>query len=58
MEAFETLKKKGKVDPTSLQSLGLDIQIKEDPHAERETAKQDLDAVKARQAKELAQLEE
>ena len=25
LEAFETLKKKGKIDPMSLQSLGLDI---------------------------------
>lgn len=31
MEAFETMKKKGKLDPASLQSLGIDIQIKEDP---------------------------
>ena len=55
METFESLKKRGKLDPISLQSLGLDIQIKEDPKAERE---QDLDQVKSRQAKEVAQLEE
>ena len=54
LEAFETLKKKGKIDPQSLQSLGIDLQIKEDPKAEKETATQDLDQVKARQAKELA----
>jgi hypothetical protein len=34
MNAFESMKKKGKIDNSSLQRLGLDIQIKEDPHAE------------------------
>lgn len=51
LEAFETMKKKGKLDPVSLQALGIDIQIKEEPKAEID---QDLEAVKQRQAKEVA----
>lgn len=37
MSVFEKLKKRGKIDNTSLQRLGLDIEIKEDPRSENET---------------------
>jgi hypothetical protein len=53
MDAFETMKKKGKIDNTHLVKLGLDIQIKEDPNREQEV---DIDAVKERQTKELKNL--
>ncbi len=56
MNAFETMKKKGKIDNTQLQKLGLDIEIKEDPQREREVNKQDIEAVKERQNKELKHL--
>ena len=49
------MKKKGKIDNTSLQRLGLDAQIEEDPHHEHEHTGE-LDAVKKRQEKELKQL--
>ena len=36
MDAFETMKKKGRIDNTQLQKLGLELEIKEDPQHERE----------------------
>lgn len=55
LEAFEGMKKKGKFDPTALSTLGMDIHIQEDAHAEKDN---DLEQVKQRQARELAHLEE
>ena len=49
------MKKKGKIDNTSIQRLGLDAQIEEDPHHEHEHTGE-LEAVKKRQEKELKQL--
>ena len=48
MEAFETMKKKGKIDGTSLSKFGIDLEIREDPKAETESAKFDIDKVKER----------
>jgi hypothetical protein len=31
LEAFENMKKKGKIDNTQLSKLGIDLAIKEDP---------------------------
>jgi hypothetical protein len=38
LEAFELMKKKGKVTKGSLVSLGLEAEIKEEPHKEDEDA--------------------
>ena len=61
MNAFESLKKKGKIDNTSLQRLGLDIQIKEDPNEEDNAdaagrGDTNMDQTKARQNKEMMAL--
>jgi len=53
MDAFEHMKKKGKIDNQQLCKLGLDIEIKEEPNKEREVTKQDIEAVKERQNKEV-----
>ena len=54
------MKKKGKIDNSSLQRLGLDIQIKEDPNEEEQADFGDrdnnLDQVKAKQNKEMMAL--
>jgi len=34
LEAFETMKKKGKIENSELAKLGLDLEIKEEPHHE------------------------
>jgi hypothetical protein len=36
MNAFESMKKKGKIDNKELSKLGLDLEIKEDPTRERQ----------------------
>lgn len=56
MGAFESMKKRGKVDNQHLQKLGLDIEIKEEPRRETEADKQDIQQVKERQARELKAL--
>ena len=56
METFETMRKRGKIDPNSLQKLGINIEIKEDPKAEDTTPAADIQLVKDRQNKELRAL--
>jgi hypothetical protein len=53
LEAFENMKKKGKIDNTQLSKLGIDLAIKEDPIRETQVNNQDLEEVKVRQNKEL-----
>jgi hypothetical protein len=36
MNAFDSMKKKGKIDNKELSKLGLDLEIKEDPTRERQ----------------------
>lgn len=47
------MKKRGKIDNGELAKLGLSLEIKEDPESE---SKQDIEAVKERQAKEMKAL--
>ena len=49
------MKKRGKIDNGELARLGLSLEIKEDPARESES-KQDIEAVKERQAKEMKAL--
>ena len=56
LEAFENMKKKGKIDNTQLNKLGIDLTIKEDPIRETQVNNQDVEEVKERQNKELKQL--
>lgn len=56
LEAFENMKKKGKIDNTQLAKLGLDLEIKEEPGREAEVTHQDIEAIKQRQSKELKTL--
>ena len=55
MEAFEGMKKKGKIDNTQLAKLGLSLEIKESPD-ENNIQAQDIEAVKERQAREMKAL--
>lgn len=48
LEAFDVMKKKGKIDNNQLAKLGLDMSIKEDPVRESQAPKEDIEAVKAR----------
>lgn len=45
MNAFESMKKKGKIDNNSLQRLGLDIEIKEDVNGENQAGGNDDERV-------------
>ena len=36
LEAFETMKKKGRIDNNQLVKYGLELEIKEDPNNEKE----------------------
>ena len=47
------MKKKGKIDNTQLNKLGIDLTIKEDPIRETQVNNQDVEEVKERQNKEL-----
>ena len=52
------MKKKGKIDNTSLQRLGLDVEIKEQVHEENQGGGVDLDSIKNRQKKEMRDFNE
>lgn len=56
VNAFESMKKKGKIDNSSLQKLGLDIEIKEEVQEENLAGGQDLELVKERQSREMRAL--
>ena len=55
MEAFELMRKKGKIDNSSLKRLGLTVEIKEDPN-EDDAQRADLQLVSKRQNKEMKNL--
>lgn len=55
MEAFEMMKKKGKIDSASLQMLGLTVEIKEDPN-ENDEQKADMAIVRKRQNKDMKKM--